>query len=206
MLAVVVIVSILLVAVIPVVNSLSKSSGSKAAVSNFMNTVEQARSLAITSGSATYVIFADETLTSTDTSAPDKYRAKAYIIFQEKNFVPIAASKWYFLPTGISFLTGADPTVAGLLTAKDPAIKFNCPGSVGSAPIALPFIKFDSSGMVSAPTDPNIMFLKFFSGFVSSSGQTTYTDNQQKLSGKLDQISISRLTGRSRYVDPYSPS
>ena len=62
MLVVIVIISILLVAVIPAVNSLSKSSGGKAAVSNFMNVVEQARTLAITSGNATYVVFADETL------------------------------------------------------------------------------------------------------------------------------------------------
>lgn len=203
LLVVIGILSILLVAVIPAVNSLSKSNGGKSAVSNFMNTVEQARSLAINSGSATYVVFSDETLTSTESSAPDRYRAKAYIIFKEdKTFAPVAVSKWYFLPTGISFLNGS-----GLMTAKDPAVKFTCPGTVGSTPIALPFIKFDSSGMVSLPTDPNIMFIKFFAGSVSSSGQATYTDSQQqKSTGNLDQVTISRFTGRAKYVDPYTPS
>ncbi len=206
MLVVIVIISILLAAVIPAVNSLSKSSGGKAAVSNFMNVVEQARTLAVTSGNATYVVLADETLTSTITSDPDRYRSKAYIVFQEKDFVPVAVSKWYFLPTGISFLAGADPATTGLMSAKDPAIKFTCPGSVGSTPIALPFIKFDPSGMVSLPTTPNILFVKFFSGFVNASGTAAYTDNQQKTSGKLDQVTISLLTGRAKYVDPYSPS
>ena len=206
LLVVIVIISILLVAVIPAVNSLSKSSGGKAAVSNFMNTVEQARSLAITSGAATYVVFADETLTSTDLTTPDKYRAKAYIVFQEKNFIPVAISKWYFLPIGMSFLPGPDTASAGLLKAKDPLIKFSCPGSVNSTPIALPFLKFDPNGMVTLPTDPNIMFVKFFSGSVDSSGTSSFTDSTQKTSGKLDQVTISRLTGRARYVNPYSPS
>ncbi len=182
MLVVIVIISILLVVVIPAVNSLSKSSGGKSAVSNFMNVVEQARTLAITSGNATYLVFADETLTSTITTDPDKYRAKAYIVFQDKDFVPVAVSKWYFLPTGISFLAGADPAINGLMAAKDPAMKFTCPGSVGSTPIALPFIKFDPSGMVSLPTAPNTLFVKFFSGFVNSSGTAAFSSWPTKTS------------------------
>ncbi|HEY5035833.1 MAG TPA: prepilin-type N-terminal cleavage/methylation domain-containing protein [Chthoniobacterales bacterium] len=199
MLVVIGIISLLLVAVIPAVNSLSKSNGSKAAISNFMNAVEQARSLAITSGSATYVVFADETLTSTETAAPDKYRAKSYIIFQDKNFVPTAVSKWYFLPTGISFLPGS-----GLMTAKDPTVKFACPGSLNNTPISLPFIKFDSEGAVALPANPAIMFVNFFSGFVSAGGQPTFTDSKQKTSQKFEQVTISSLTGRARYVDPYT--
>ena len=97
LLVVIGIISLLLVAVIPAVTSLSKSSGSKSAVSGLMNSFEQARALALTSGSATYVVFADQT-------TPENYRCKAYIVFQEKNFVPTAVTKWNFLPTGISFL------------------------------------------------------------------------------------------------------
>ena len=198
MLVVIVIISILLVAVIPAVNSLSKSSGSKAAVSNFMNTVEQARTLAITSGSPTYIVFADQT-------TPENYRAKAYIVFQDKNFIPVAVSKWYFLPTGISFQPGT-----GLLTPQDesnpPLINFLCPGTIGSTAIPLPFIKFDPSGMVLIPTDSAKMFVKFFSGSVDSSGTSSFTDSTQKTSGNLDQVTISRFTGRPKYVNPYSPS
>ena len=52
------------------------------------------------------VVFADET-------TPDHYRCKAYIVFQEKNFIPTAVTKWNFLPTGISFLPSQ-----GLLTSQ----------------------------------------------------------------------------------------
>ncbi|HEY2799946.1 MAG TPA: prepilin-type N-terminal cleavage/methylation domain-containing protein [Chthoniobacterales bacterium] len=203
MLVVIGIISLLLVAVIPAVNSLSKSNGRKAAISNFINAVEQARALAITSGSATYVVFGDETLTSPDDSSPDRYRAKAYIIFQDKNFVPVAVSKWYFLPTGISFLPGSSAN-SGLMMDKDPTIKFSCPGSVNPAPVALPFIKFDPNGTVAFPTEPNIMFVKFFSGFVTGAGQTIFTDKTQKTIQNFDAVTISRLTGRARYVDPYT--
>jgi competence protein ComGC len=42
-----VVISLLLVAVIPAVNSLSKSSGRKGAISNLTTVIEQARSLAL---------------------------------------------------------------------------------------------------------------------------------------------------------------
>src|SRR4051794_2310828 len=54
------IVSLLLVAVVPAVTSLSKAHGGKAAISNVMGLFEQARSLAVSSGNATYVVFADQ--------------------------------------------------------------------------------------------------------------------------------------------------
>ncbi len=95
LLVVISIIAILLVAVIPAVTGLSKGSGRKGAVSNLMNALEQARSLALTSGSATYVVFADET-------TPDNYRCKAFIIFKEDKttFVPTAVTRWYFPSDG----------------------------------------------------------------------------------------------------------
>jgi prepilin-type N-terminal cleavage/methylation domain-containing protein len=189
------IISLLLVAVVPAVTSLSKAHGQKAAVSNVMNLFEQARSLAVTNGSATYIVFADQT-------TPESYRHKAYIVFKEdsQTFSPTAVTKWYFLPTGISF----QPNV-GLLTAPTatPAIKFSCPGTIGATPIALPFIKFDSNGMVASPTDPNTLFVNVFAGSVDATGQATFTDQNQKLSQKFDQVAVARFTGRARYVDPY---
>jgi prepilin-type N-terminal cleavage/methylation domain-containing protein len=195
LLVVIGIISILLVAIIPAVTSLSKSSSGKAAVSNLMNALEQARALALTSGSATYVVFADQT-------TPDNYRCKAFIVFQEdKNFLPVAVTKWHFLPTGVSFQPSA-----GLLTAQSatPKIKFSCPGTMGTTPIELPFIKFDSTGVVAAPTDPAVLFANIFAGSVDSSGRPAFTDQTQKTTGKLDQVTVARFTGRARYVDPYS--
>jgi prepilin-type N-terminal cleavage/methylation domain-containing protein len=196
LLVVIGIISLLLVAVIPAVTSLSKSSGGKAAVSNLMNVFEQAHSLALTSGAATYVVFAD-------TTTPNAYRCKAYVIFQEDKttFAPVAITKWYFLPNGISFQPGT-----GLLTPQSgvPRITFSCPGTMGSAPRELPFIKFDSNGMVATPTDSATLFVKVFSGSVDAGGQASFTDQQQRTTGKLDQVAIAKFTGRVHYVDPYS--
>ena len=193
-LVVIVIISILLVTVIPALQSLSASNGSKASVSQFMNVVEQARTLAITSGNATYIVFADSTVSSAD------YRSKAFVIFQDRNFIPTAVSKWYILRTGISL----EPN-NGLLVPPDPPnqINFVCP-VIGAA--KLPYLKFDPSGMVTIPDAPDKLFVRFFSGSVDSAGQSTFTDNTQKTTGKLDQVTISQFTGRTKYVDPYSPS
>ncbi len=194
MLVVIVVISILLVTVIPALKSLSASNGGKASVSKFMNVVEQARTLAITSGNPTYIVFADSTVSSAD------YRSRAFVVFQDKNFIPTAVSKWYLLPTGISL----EPN-NGLLVPPDPPnqINFVCP-AIGAA--KLPYLKFDPSGTVTIPDAPAKLFVRFFSGSVDSAGQSTFTDNTQKTTGKLDQVTISQFTGRTKYVDPYSSS
>ena len=92
------IISLLLVAVIPAVTSLSKAHGQKAAISNVMNLFEQARSLAVSAGNATYIVFADE-------KTPESYRHKAYIVFKEDptTFSPVAVTKWYSCPLEFLF-------------------------------------------------------------------------------------------------------
>jgi type II secretory pathway pseudopilin PulG len=195
LLVVIGIISVLLVAVVPSVTSLSKAKGQKGAVSNVMNLLEQARSLAVSSGNATYVVFADQT-------TPEKYRCKAYIVFKAdgQTFAPTAVTKWHFLPTGISF----QPNTGLLMApAATPAVTFTCPGEIGAAPVALPFIKFDANGMVSSPSDPNILFANVFAGNVDAGGVPTYTDQVQRTSQKFDKVTIARFTGRARYVDPF---
>jgi prepilin-type N-terminal cleavage/methylation domain-containing protein len=184
------IIAILLAFVGPAVVSLSRTSGTKGAVSTLMNAIEQARALAITSGSATYVVFADQ-------STPERYRCRAFIIFQDNaTFVPAAVSKWYVLPEGISLRPAA-----GVL-AQTPAVEFACPQPVGSA--LLPYIKFEPTGMVVAPTDPNTLFVCLFSGFVDGGGQQTFTDKVQQTTQRYDAIVLARFTGRSRYVYPFT--
>ena len=189
------IILLLAAALVPAVTSLSKAHGQKAAISNVMNVFEQARALAVSSGTATYIVFANQT-------TPEKYRCKAFIVFKEdsQTFTPAAVTKWYFLPTGVSL-----QPESGLLTAPTgtPAITFLCPGSVSAAPIALPFIKFDPSGMVASPTNPAVLFVNVFAGFVDAGGIASFTDKTQQTSLKLDQVAVARFTGRARYVDPY---
>ena len=92
LLTVVSIIAVMLAASLPAVNAISKSSGRKAAVSNVMNALEQARALAIRDGRATYVVF------MTNTSAPDNYRNKAYAVFEDTNTTSSATqvqvTKW----------------------------------------------------------------------------------------------------------------
>lgn len=189
------IISIMLAFVGPAVVGLTRSSGTKGAVSNVMNGLEQARSLAITSGSATYVVFADQTTAET-------HRCRAFIVFQDRaDFTQVAVSKWNFLPTGVAFRPNK-----GLLTAQAPPsgappIQFLCP-SIGN--VALPYLKFEPTGMVVIPTDPNTLFVDIFSGFVDAGGQQTFTDKAQQTSGNYDAIAVARFTGRSRYVYPHS--
>ena len=194
LLVVIGIIAIMLVVIAPAVTSLSKSSGRKSAVSNVMNALEQARSLAVTSGSATYVVFADQT------TAPD-YRYRAFIVFQDgSDFTQKAVTAWRFLPTGVAFRPNK-----GLVTtpAGGGALKFVCPG-MGSTSRALPYVKFEPTGMVSIPADGALLFVDIFAGAVDEAGRANYTDDVQRQSQKFDAVVLTRLTGRSRYVDPYA--
>jgi type II secretory pathway pseudopilin PulG len=189
------IIAAMMVAIVPAVNSISKSSGQKSAISNVMNALEQARSLAVTSGSATYVVFADQTI------GLESHRCKAFVIFQDNaTFQQVPVTKWYFLPTGISYL----PAI-GLLAAPSAGsqLTFNCPQPIGAK--SLPYVKFEPSGMVTVPDDPNSLFVNFFAGSVSSGGQTNYTDKNQQTAQKFDSVVLARFTGHARYIDPYAP-
>lgn len=186
------IIIIMLAAAWPAVNSLARSGGRKGAISNVINALEHARAVAVSTGRPTYVVFADQ-------SMPENHRCKAFIVFHEDaNFTPRAVTKWYVLPTGISFRPGS-----GLFAAQSgaPKIKFACPGTVASNPVELPFIKYDSSGMVSLPSGG--LWIDIFTGSVDGSGQQSFTDKQQQTSGKYDAVVVARFTGRARYVDPY---
>ena len=197
LLVVIGIIAIMLVVLAPAVTSLSKSSGRKSAVSNVMNALEQARSLAVTSGYATYVVFADQ-------SMPADYRCRALIVFQDtENFTQKPVTNWRFLPTGIAFRPSK-----GLVTppSGSASLKFSCPGPMGPTPRALPYVKFDPTGMVSTPSDPNMLFVDIFAGAVDGAGRTNYTDDAQRNSQKFDAVVLGRLTGRVRYVDPHAKS
>src|SRR5947208_4957153 len=97
------IIAIMLAVGIPAINSLSKSSGRKAALGNLLGALEQARSEAIKSGSATYLVFPDN-IPGADATMTDRYAYRGYAIFQDDptNTIPQQLSNWRTLPTGIS--------------------------------------------------------------------------------------------------------
>jgi len=204
LLTVVSIIAVMLAASVPAMNSISKSSGRKAAVSNVMNALEQARALAIRDGEATYVVF------MTDASAPDTYRYKAYAVFEDtnttSNATQVQVTKWYQLPSGVSFsnavLNSSNTSVNNLLV-QNPTFQASktftfTPG--GKSP-ACPYVQFDTTGAVESPTAGGPFSIVLFEGFVSTSGLETMTSaskNGQALA--TEQVNIQKYTGRVQYV------
>src|SRR3954453_4059065 len=94
----------MLAAGIPAINSLSKSGGRKAALSNLLGALEQARTEAIKAGRPTYVVFPD-VIPGADASISDRYAYRSYAIFEDdpdNPTTPKQLTNWRTLPTGIS--------------------------------------------------------------------------------------------------------
>src|SRR4051812_31513401 len=105
LLVVIGIIVVLLVAVLPAVTSLSKSSGRKGAVSNLLGAIEQARAQAVKDGRSTYLVFPNFQAGITQ-DVVERYHYKAYAIFEEDSDNPTAPTQltsWKTLPIGISF-------------------------------------------------------------------------------------------------------
>lgn len=188
------ILSVLLVAVIPAVNSLSKSGGRKAAVSNLLGAIEQARSLAIKNGRATYVVFPDALPASADSVATQKYVNRSYAIFEEDPAnagTPKQVTNWQTLPTGISLRGGSLNYLANTIS-----FPFTPVSSTASAPF--PFLKFSAQGEVdpsttrsAADTTGSIQF-GIFEGSVEGGA------DRDTSAGKFSEsIEVARLTGRA---------
>ena len=159
LLVVIGIIAILLVAVIPAVNSLSKSSGRKAAISNLLGAIEQARSEAIKSGQATYVVFPTQLPGAPDAATIQRYCYHSYAVFEEDSANPGTQKQltaWKILPTGVSFRSKSDnaPQKNGGLTPL-PTASFAFQPLNASAPF--PFLKFNANGEIESP--PNDVLL-----------------------------------------------
>ena len=100
------IIGIMLVAIIPAVSSLSKSSGRKSGISNLTILVEQARSLALSDSRNTYVAFTTALPSGALPTVIDDYSYRSYAVFEDDALgAPhaIQVTKWQKLPPGISF-------------------------------------------------------------------------------------------------------
>lgn len=198
LLVVIGIISVLLVAVIPVVSSLSKSGGRKAAISNLLGAIEQARTQAIKSGQATYVIFPAFTAATGPTL--ERYHHKSYAIFEDdpaNPTTPKQLANWKTLPAGVALRSSgtgklSDLTAASALTPSfTPAFT---PES--SATASFQCIKFNSSGEVESP--PSNVVLTVFEGYVN--GTTEVVTGSKDGTGNplaAESINIARLTGRA---------
>ena len=195
MLVVIGIISILLVALIPAVNSLSKSSGRKAAVSNLLGAFEQARAQAIKDGQATYVVF--PIFTSGTQATLDRYNYKSYAIFEDDPATPATPKQltnWKTLPAGVALRAAGTTPLSSL---SDPAT-LSITLTFGPDNTAKPFkcLKFNSSGEVESP--PSNVSIAIFEGYVNG-GLEVITGSKDASGNPLatESINIARLTGRA---------
>jgi prepilin-type N-terminal cleavage/methylation domain-containing protein len=205
LLVVIGIISVLLVAIVPAVNSLSKSSGRKAAVSNFLTTLEQARSQAIKDGRSTYVGLAAQptggTTGITDQNVISRYFYHAYAIFEDdpsdSTKPKVQVTPWKLLPTGISLRTEISfPSASGTTNAvwSSTDLAFT---PAGASTQKFPFLEFDATGALIAPAGANIgpILFRLFEGSVAGT-----TEHPTTAANKDEVISIAPVTGRATYT------
>jgi prepilin-type N-terminal cleavage/methylation domain-containing protein len=206
LLVVIGIIAILLAAVLPAVNSLSKSSGRKGAISLLLGVFEQARALALKDGRATYVVFPAEapagTAATTDPNLLTRYFYHSVAIFEDDpdpTKPKIQVTEWKVLPTGVSLRTEISYTTSN---SRWTAASFNF-APTQTTP-AFPFLKFDASGGVESPVPPSVsgqppnppVQLNLFEGYVIN-GTFEKPTNPKNFT---ETISISRNSGRAVYA------
>jgi len=197
------IISILLVALVPAVNSLSKSSGRKAAISNLTVIIEQARSLALSDSRNVYVAFISNLPTSASASIINDYSYRAYAVFEDDaagNAHSLQVTKWQKLPAGISFRNQNESSGSGtcLTSAANTITAAFTFTPIGSTTVC-PYIEFDSTGAIAQPSTAAPMRLVVFEGFVRS-GSEVATARESTQEPIRDEIEIGRFNGRAKYV------
>lgn len=206
LLVVIAIIAVLLTALVPAMNSLSKSSGRKGTVSLLLAGLEQARTEAIKNGRATYLVFpaqpTDASSPITDNATLDRYFYHSFAIFQDDptdvTKPKVQLTPWKIFPTGISLRTEisfSTSSSAGNSTWTSDVFSFTPAGPTHTE--KFPFIKFDESGTFVLPTSPNPgpVMLRFFEGTVTGTFEhPTNSKNKDEI------ISIARVTGRATYV------
>jgi prepilin-type N-terminal cleavage/methylation domain-containing protein len=210
LLVVIGIVSILLVAVIPAVTSLSKSSGRKGAISNLLGGIEQARAEAIKTGQATYVVFPTFGSSTLQTTL-DRYNYKSYAIWEDDPTTTPASQKqisnWKSLPTGVAIRskTSAPESLNNLSKDTSSMFKFT-PDS--SATPTFYYMKFNANGEIEFPNSS--VMLAVFEGYVDTSNSEIITGAKDSFSPPnplaTEAINVSHLTGRAEPTATATPT
>jgi prepilin-type N-terminal cleavage/methylation domain-containing protein len=197
------IILLLAAALVPAVNSLSKSSGRKAAISNLTVIIEQARSLALSDARNVYVAFIAELPTTAAPSIIEDYSYRAYAVFEDDtngNAHTVQVTKWQKLPVGISFRNQNETSGPGTcLTSTTNTVTASFTFTPIGTPAVCPYIEFDSTGAVVQPSTAAPMRLVVFEGFVRS-GTEAATAKESTGEPVRDEIEIGRFNGRAKYV------
>ena len=183
---------------LPTLSSLSNQAGRKGAVNLLLGTFEQARVAALTSGSTTYIGFANELLFNQPGS---EYPYRAFVVFRDRTDTDtvggtyVQLTRWMFLPKNISFkrerfsvVGNPSATVPYLLTLTDNSIAHLKVGD------QIPAIAFNSTGTIQNPTGANDLHLFIYEGF--------FANNQDNFKSRdrtyFERISFQRFTGRAQ--------
>lgn len=198
LLVVILILMVMAAMMAPVVSTLSNQAGRKGAVNILLNSFEQARVTALTTGAVTYVGFADASF------PVEKYRYRAFVIFRERTdddpLAPpyVALTKWNFLPRGVSFKSVG----AHLLGDTGLGNELNIGPGDGVPNIeremSLKSIGFNPSGQLSFPSGASSAQLNLFiyEGAYSASAAKKDVPSDKK-NIFFERISFRRFTGRA---------
>lgn len=188
----------------------------RAAVGNLMGVLDQARTIAISDGRPTYVVFvsAPSGHMQNAPGLPDTMWGRAYALFEDKevtdgmsaaDFSPGQRSAWMYLPSGVAFQCSGVPSLTASLPAPDDPTAF----PVRSATLSLPYLKFDATGQI---VDHNgelvdagspCLRLLLFEGVATGTGVEIVTRRTADPSYAFDEILLHATTGRAVYtLDP----
>lgn len=198
MLAVLAVLAVVAAATVPVLTSLSKGSSRRAAVSQVMSALDNARGLALSRNTVHYLVLAD-----TATHWPENFRCRAFAIFAEEfnaeanRYICLPVTPWTLLPEGISF----DPTagVGEKTIFNEDATKVKVFYQPAGAQVEVPCFKFNSLGTLEDLTDPDQACVRLFEGIVDRDGKVRPTNNVGL--ERTDLVRVSLVTGRARRVE-----
>jgi prepilin-type N-terminal cleavage/methylation domain-containing protein len=205
LLVVIGIIAIMLVALIPAVNSLTKSSGRKAAIGSLVGAIEQTRANAIKTGRASYLAFATFSGASADTL--DRYNYRAFAIFEDdpgNASTPKQITNWNTLPKGVALRAkpGASGSLADLQDAGSltPAVTLTFTPD-RNATAVFRCLKFNETGGLEIAAPATNVMLTVFEGRVD--GAAEVVTSAKDASGEpaaRESLRIARLTGRAEVV------
>ena len=211
------VISVLLVTVLPAFKGLGRATGQRGAVGTMLGVLDRARTMAISDGLSTYVVFACPTTGSA--SLKPELIGTAYAIYEDHdniNFAPEQRTPWIRLPTNVAFKI-ADDSGSHLSVTKRPLV---APGQVNSDPtfpvsagslppgtaatsMQLPYWKFDGTGAVD---EQNALYLRvlLFSGVIDANHNEIPTQAVSGPGGSVAatfyEIDVNAATGRAKFV------
>jgi prepilin-type N-terminal cleavage/methylation domain-containing protein len=191
MLAVLAIIALLVVAALPSLTGLAKSSSLQAGTRGVMNTLGLARQYAINQRTATRLIFPCQ---ATGAVPEMQYRSYALVLSNRATGAWEYLSKWEELPTGVVFLGGNTPGGLDYLAAQLPLVLVTMPTTNDpSRPVAC--LEFTARG-TAARSKTLPQFITLGEGFMSA------TNTPRLTSTNRTDIRVHPYTGRISMTQP----